>query len=444
MKKNFSNVKSRAHLIDRLLAIVNKKKSLFIIVFGVFLVPLILYSILLPRYISEAMILVRQKLIAASANVNYFSTSENESFLSTQLSLLSSRVIITNTLSSFLLHTEPTEKDIETLRSSISLKRLPLNNLILIKLRWKSKKETKKLLSEFINSYKAWHEMNLANEISFFDDLFLKKIKPMKNELNEAENELAQWIDRNEELLIDNNEVKSELINKQIKYNREIKKENIDLTYLKIKKTELILFIHKKTGVKIDPNVFANQLSNIKNQLIEAKAKVLEVTESRLDEMNTLRAVKIEIKFLEDNLEKLIEKIFSEKEENDVHIKSRFSKDLIQIEMSIIDKSAKIVQLEKVAKKNSEIINQLNHKIYYKKRLENIIGVKEAGYLKLVQERDFNKAFLTNEKYITINVIYAPTEPQKSNTFFKMIGYAFITGFFMNILIIYFYIGKEE
>ena len=401
------------------------------------------YSLFFPCYVSNATLQLRQHDDPTSLPSTIVDIPSNENFLSTQMTLLMSRPVLKRTLNSCFPELKINNTIIKKIETSILLKRLPLNNIVELKLKWNSEKTTRKLLSAYIESYITWRRESLKEDAMHIVSFIKSELELQKTELDKAEMILENFLQGVPGELKDSEQQMTKL---EAQYSYLFKRfgEISDaLDRLEKKKIEILRLIEDQIGLKYNEQALPEEIKSLKAQLHLSIVNRLRAERIGNSDTSTDKKRQAEIKYLEDEFKRLMVKLVlgngGKKNYDSTTPESKF----IQHELDMISVESTLNYIKDQIKKNREKSREFAFINAKRKRLEKNVGVKESYYMDLLFKLEKCQSSFSEFNTLGIKIISNPTNPIKQNKFLKMQLIGLFTGLILNTLIVYFLMGRE-
>ena len=381
--------------------------------------------------------LVRPNHDPGSLMRNQFDVSSNEAFISTQMALLDSRPVMHMTLHLQFPDMEVTESALKRFKKAISIKRIPLNNLMKIRLKWNSAETVAPLLNTYLIAYKKWYADNVRDDAVKLDEYYSKELDYRKSELALAERSLRMIYD---EMNANNSDFqgKMSLLNQDMaSLEEDIRRAEKRLADAEIQKSKLAQEIFNKTGIDLSVQTRTGPLTALDNDLISAHKKYWEINMAIPLDSAGLRGEKIRIQYLQDEISESILRFLSGVDGIMADEVDMLLGEYIALHQELLSAEADISRMKDSVSNKQVERERLNSLSNERERMEKMVGVKESAYMDLLNKIENNRSFLEGDNSLGIKIISMPTQAEKTNGILKMCALALLSAIFTNSLIVY-------
>jgi Mrp family chromosome partitioning ATPase/uncharacterized protein involved in exopolysaccharide biosynthesis len=403
--------------------------------FVVFLGLFVSQSFLHPIFKSEALILLKPQKDPARIQETFLDTTQNETFTSTQVSLLQSKGFAAHILEQ-IYHTVPTPQEIKKFQRQLYIKRFPFNNFLSLKLLWKDKKKCPLLLDTLIQHYEAWHLDNTFSQAAQINQLLEKELQTRKKDLRMAEEVLENFLKKNTL-----SSVFKELYDQKIKQFLDDQKwllqTRIKKTTLESELQSLNEILKKEKGQNIENLVNQDQIMLIQTALQKAQIELIELRSLFTENSSEVKKQKIKVAYLEEELKKNLKGLLL----HDLETSKRKIHDLeiryIEMVLEHLSATSHLKFLEKLHGENQKKIKWFNTMHMEENRLRRVLQIQEQAYLDLFKKKEENLIFLAKDCAPPFRLLEEPSIPIQTNPIWKMSLFGLIGGVLWNVLMLY-------
>ncbi len=405
-----------------------KRKMLFFLIFFCFISIAVSLSYFFPFYKSEALLLIHPDIDPSRISSLKFDISTNEAFISEQLSLLISRPILSRTLSDFYGKTDIEERQIQKLRSALAIKRLPLNNLVLVKLKWTSKEDTSRLLENLMEVYRRWFEFDLFENAKQVNNFLSDQISLKEKDLEKAEDELKRFLQKHCYSESNFPEVYAAKLKQISVLNENLRFHRNELTRLLNKETRIEILLNEAEKKELIEFVGSKTFVGLLDQLGEEQTKMFELEGLHSNSNSKVLNQEFAISELRDQIKKNGISVYQNSDPQRRFIENRLDSTVVASRISYVEGAVEQLKGE---------LEDLNDLKFQRRRLERTVGILESHVYNLQNKYHDNKIFLHEFNSTNIKIISPPTDARQSNGYLKMALYGMLSGAFFNLILLY-------